>query len=422
MDNVIIDIPKTALTVLNKLNENGYLAYIVGGCVRDSLLGDTPKDWDITTDATPEEIKKLFPDSIPTGEKYGTITVKITSDEMNEDEGDWRKDFYEVTTFRYDQEYSDGRRPDSVIFGKSILDDLARRDFTINAMAYSPLVGLVDPYNGLKDLNDKIIRCVGNPSDRLKEDALRILRGIRFACKYDFKVSIYTKTAMQRLSYLVLENVSKERVHDELIKILDNSLDREDTLKDFMDLFKNIFDLIDLEYDNLEDALYRSTEYLTIIFLLFHYSKKRGEYSLLKVEEWARRYKFSNSDIKELLNLIKIDEEFNERPYPSDADLRKLYFKYKNDFTVYYNILGPYNSKDRINEIIKLTPENIEINGTLIKSELNIGEGKLVGKLLKELTDYAIEYPEFNTTKDLLEHLKYLIKTTYKEEYEYQRG
>ena len=167
---MILEIPKNAETILHILEKAGYEAYVVGGCVRDSILGRSPDDWDITTSAKPEQVKALFHRTVDTGLQHGTVTVLM------------EKEGYEVTTYRVDGEYEDGRHPKEVTFTASLKEDLKRRDFTINAMAYNPSSGLVDLFGGLEDIERKIIRCVGDPWQRFGEDALRILRAVRFAC------------------------------------------------------------------------------------------------------------------------------------------------------------------------------------------------------------------------------------------------
>ena len=209
---MIENIPPGALKIIKTLEEAGYEAYVVGGCVRDSLLGIEPHDWDICTNAKPEEIKQVFSDCkiIETGLKHGTVTVGI---------GDLLYEFYEVTTYRVDGEYSDHRRPDTVEFVSDLQQDLARRDFTINAMAFSPRDGLRDPFCGQLDLMNKTICCVGNPNDRFKEDALRIMRALRFSAHYGFAFETHTLDAMYGNMEL-LDFIAKERIKDELCKLL----------------------------------------------------------------------------------------------------------------------------------------------------------------------------------------------------------
>ena len=202
-----IKIPAPAEEILTKLNENGYEAYVVGGCVRDMILGREPGDWDITTSALPEQVKQVFRRTVDTGIQHGTVTV------MMGDEG------YEVTTYRIDGEYADGRHPDSVTFTPSLTEDLKRRDFTVNAMAYNGNTGLVDEFGGMEDLDRGIIRCVGEPMDRFSEDALRILRAIRFSAQLGFAIEGRTYEAIRAIAPNMV-HVSKERIQAELTKLL----------------------------------------------------------------------------------------------------------------------------------------------------------------------------------------------------------
>ena len=202
-----IEIPQKAAQILQTLNEAGYEAYVVGGCVRDSILNREPGDWDITTSALPEQVKALFRRTVDTGIQHGTVTVMI------------EKEGFEVTTYRVDGEYHDGRHPEKVTFTRSLEEDLKRRDFTINAMAYHPEHGLVDLFGGMEDIDKKIIRCVGNPVERFTEDALRMLRAVRFSAQLGFEVEENTKAALSRMSGN-LEHVSAERIQTELVKLL----------------------------------------------------------------------------------------------------------------------------------------------------------------------------------------------------------
>ncbi len=208
-------VPKEVLFVSDGLRKAGFEAYLVGGCVRDLILAREPKDWDITTNATPEQIQGVFPESFYENE-YGTVGVKTGSE-------DTRTAIIEVTPYRTESEYSDKRRPDNVEFGTSLLEDLARRDFTINAIALDDSNGLiVDPYDGQKDIKDKLVRAVGNPSDRLSEDALRMLRAIRFVAELEFGIDGATAAAISENSEH-MRHVSRERVRDEFTKILKSS-------------------------------------------------------------------------------------------------------------------------------------------------------------------------------------------------------
>lgn len=200
-------IPEKAEIILHTLEEAGYEAYVVGGCVRDSILGRSPDDWDITTSAKPEEVKALFRRTVDTGLIHGTVTVMLD------------KEGFEVTTYRVDGEYEDGRHPKEVSFTASLEEDLKRRDFTINAMAYNPKRGLVDLFGGVQDMEKRIIRCVGNPLERFTEDALRILRAVRFSAQLGFSIEGETLKAISVLAPN-LKYVSAERIQVELLKLL----------------------------------------------------------------------------------------------------------------------------------------------------------------------------------------------------------
>ncbi len=208
------DIPKEIAVVSDRLKDTGFESYLVGGCVRDLILGREPKDWDVTTNATPEQIQAVFPDSFYENE-YGTVGVKTGSE-------DARIAIVEVTPYRVESGYSDKRRPDSVKFGTSLLEDLARRDFTINAIALDYKGHLIDPYDGQKDIKDKVVRAVGNARDRFNEDALRMLRAIRLVAELDFGIDGETAAAISE-NNRHLVSISRERVRDELIRILNSS-------------------------------------------------------------------------------------------------------------------------------------------------------------------------------------------------------
>lgn len=202
-------LPKPVLSCIRKLNAAGFEAYAVGGCVRDSLLGRTPHDYDLCTNATPAQICAIFADHhlVRAGEKHGTIGVVIG------------KEVFEITTFRTEGGYRDSRHPDWVEFVNTVEEDLARRDFTINAMAYCPQRGYIDPWGGQADLQSSVLRAVGDPATRFTEDALRILRGVRFAVRFHLTPEPATEQAMIRLAP-TLEKIAKERVFDELCKLL----------------------------------------------------------------------------------------------------------------------------------------------------------------------------------------------------------
>ncbi|MDY3031101.1 MAG: CCA tRNA nucleotidyltransferase [Clostridia bacterium] len=200
-------LPENVKFILNRLHEHGFEAFVAGGAVRDLLMNRTPHDYDISTNALPSEVKELFRKTIDTGLKHGTVTVIIN------------KTGYEITTFRRDGQYTDGRHPESVKFVNSLREDCARRDFTVNAMCYNEEKGLIDFFCGKRDINQGIIRCVGNAEQRFKEDALRMLRAVRFAAVYGFKIEENTLKAIRKYAVLI-KRVSSERIQSELNKLL----------------------------------------------------------------------------------------------------------------------------------------------------------------------------------------------------------
>lgn len=230
--NIRITIPEDVKTLLDRLRGSGYEAFTVGGCVRDTLMGRVPNDWDIATSALPEETKKVFRSfrTVETGLKHGTLTVLVHGAP------------YEITTYRVDGEYTDHRRPDSVVFVRDLSEDLARRDFTVNAMAADE-DGLRDLYGGQNDIALRVVRCVGEPAERFREDALRILRAARFASVLDFTIDPATRDAMSRLKY-TLENVSRERVYVELKKLL-NGRGAPRILRECRDVLQCVMPLAD---------------------------------------------------------------------------------------------------------------------------------------------------------------------------------
>lgn len=205
--NIRITMPEKAAHIIKTLQAAGFEAYAVGGCVRDSLLGREPQDWDITTSARPEQVKALFPHTIDTGIQHGTVTVMLG------------REGFEVTTYRIDGKYEDSRHPKEVIFTPNLREDLKRRDFSVNAMAYNDESGLVDYYGGQEDMERGVICCVGTPEERFREDALRILRAVRFAAQLGYHIDARTMSGIRKLAP-TLGNISMERIQAELVKIL----------------------------------------------------------------------------------------------------------------------------------------------------------------------------------------------------------
>lgn len=202
-----IELPEKVKQIIATIEEAGYEAFVVGGCVRDSILGRVPDDWDITTSAKPEQVKELFHRTVDTGIKHGTVTVMLD------------KEGFEVTTYRIDGEYEDSRHPKNVVFTSNLIEDLKRRDFTINAMAYNDRAGIVDVFGGIKDIEAGVIRCVGNPKERFGEDALRMMRAVRFSAQLGYSIEEQTAQAVREMAQN-LTNISAERIQTELVKLL----------------------------------------------------------------------------------------------------------------------------------------------------------------------------------------------------------
>lgn len=238
MSNLLIwSFSKASVTVLERLEDSGYKAYLVGGCLRDMMMGRQPHDFDIATSAEPETVMSIFSDFevIPTGIKHGTVTVMIDGEPI------------EITTFRKDSDYSDGRRPDSITFTDKIEDDLSRRDFTINAMAFGLDREIVDPFGGKSDIKSRVIRTVGSAEDRFSEDGLRILRAIRFASVLGFTIEKETAEAIHKLSRM-LDRVSFERVFSEMGKII---LSEKPSIQ--LREFKDVFSRVASEFSEIKD-------------------------------------------------------------------------------------------------------------------------------------------------------------------------
>ena len=258
MSKFNMNLPSDVLFILDKMKESGYSAHVVGGSVRDSLIGRPLDDFDITTNATPDQTKAVFEDykTVDTGIKHGTVTLVLSGVP------------YEITTYRVDGDYKDNRHPDSVTFTDRLEEDLARRDFTVNAMAYDPTSGLSDPFGGREDVEMKLIRAVGDPKVRFEEDALRILRALRFASVLGFHIEDATAAAARELAKH-LESISKERVYTELKKLI-MGVDATKILAEYSEIFEIILGGIVIE-KLPEKALFDSADYysrLTSIFLL----------------------------------------------------------------------------------------------------------------------------------------------------------
>ncbi|KMT21255.1 CCA tRNA nucleotidyltransferase [Clostridium cylindrosporum] len=432
-----IYMPSSCKNIINTFYNNGYEAFIVGGCVRDALMGRKANDYDITTNSTPDITIKLFENThkvIVTGEKHGTITL------IDKNDGE----VYEVTTYRIDGEYKDSRRPENVEFTSSLREDLLRRDFTINAMAYNERLGLVDYFNGGEDLNNKIIKCVGNPEHRFNEDALRILRALRFKAQLNFDIDNSALESIKILSYK-LNDISVERIREEFNKmILSNPYIVNDLYK--LQVLEYILPELKLIYDKFignESII----NYINIILnsvnllnkdiclryaLLLHGFKRleldyRKESYSFDSNKILKRLKYDNKTINkvdkiieylditiedEYYNIKKILNSIGEDVLRSILKIKKIEHTYL-DFilgdTKLENILEVEN---KLNNIIENSEcysiKDLKITGNDI---INIGcaKGKKVGEVLEMLLEMVLRNPDINSHNRLLCEAKKII-------------
>ena len=434
--------PKEVLFILNKLKEEGFDAYIVGGCVRDKLLGLHPHDYDITTSAKPQEIKRVFKDfkTILIGEEFGTVGVLINGT------------LYEVTTFRIDGKYLNFRKPENVTFSKSLREDLKRRDFTINAMAMDSSGELYDPFGGKKDLDDKILRAVGSPNERIKEDAIRILRAIRFAGRFDFYIEdeLFDAISFERK---LLKKISPERIFDEFSKMITSErpsyylllMDETGVLDVIFPELKRTVGFSQFSpyhdktlFDHLVCVMDEVKPDLALrLAALFHDISKVDTLSIGEdgrghfyghevlgadlVSEILKRYRVSNKIIDKvkilILDHMKVHSEM------TDKALRRQIKRVGRD-----NVLDLYDlliadcrctridrdasfiikRKNRVKELLDekemKTEKFLEINGNDIKA-LGFKEGKIIGKILKDLENLVLDDPEKNKRDYLIDYI-----------------
>jgi tRNA nucleotidyltransferase (CCA-adding enzyme) len=401
---ITIQVPDAAGNIIKQLNTHGFEAYAVGGCVRDSLLGREPKDWDITTSAKPEQVKEIFTRTVDTGILHGTVTVLM------------EHEAYEVTTYRIDGEYEDGRHPKSVEFTGNLLEDLKRRDFTINAMAYSDRDGLVDAFGGVRDLDDGIIRCVGNPMDRFNEDALRILRAIRFSAQLGFYIEEDTNKAISAIAPN-MEKVSKERIAVELTKLL---------LSDFPQQMAAVFESGIAPYVSTHFSAARSGLFQLEKLKLLPSSKHvrwSGLLRFLDPKEAAGILKELKLD-NDTVDQVRILTDLWKSEIPaSKPDIRKVMSMIKTSLfedllsfqTVFLN--GPYldqlktvgqYAEEIINDGDCIRLKDMAVTGRDL-IEAGIKPGPQMGEILEALFDEVIKNPYNNSREYLLNYSKDLL-------------
>lgn len=405
-----MQIPQEVEFIIKTLNSNGYEAYIVGGCVRDFILGKKPKDWDITTSALPQETKALFEHTYDTGIEHGTITVVIN------------KQNFEVTTYRIDGDYVDFRHPEGVVFTKHIDEDLSRRDFTMNAIAYHSEKGFVDPFNGQGDISLRLIRGVGDAHKRFNEDALRMLRAVRFSAQLGFDIEEKTMTALVNNAPLI-KNISVERIRDEFLKLLASDyVDKINLLVStgLSKYFMPELELILEKNKNMAEILSSCPK--TPVALL---SALLSELDYKDSERILKSFKLDNKTIKTALTILKyMPAELEEGHYPTRVMLSKIgeeefklllnikyiFAKANNDLFLCKTLDNIY---DEIDDTIKngdcISLKTLAINGNDI-SALGIKNGKDIGNALKLAFDKVLKNPELNNKKALEEIVKELIK------------
>lgn len=443
-----IDMPNGAALILAMLKHCGFDAYVVGGCVRDSLLGLKPKDWDICTSALPEQVEDIFKGNriIETGLKHGTVTIVM-------DDGQ-----YEVTTFRTDGAYSDCRRPDNVTFVRNVEDDLARRDFTINALAYDGNGQLIDLYGGVHHLKQGIILCVGNADDRFNEDALRIMRALRFASVYGFKIADETAVAIHKNAKL-LNNIAVERINVELCKLLCGKgalqilLDYNDIIATIIPEFKPCvgFDQNNryhqyTVYDHIAHAVdnYKGTDLTVKLALFFHDIGKPACYTEDEngghfhghgvpsrdiAEQILQRLRFDNKTQKDVTELVLYHDSVIE-PTPKTVkrwlnkigeeqllrllDIRMADILAHAEGTQESRIERCVAVRELMNSIISeeqcFAIKNLLIRGTDILN-LGVPQSKLVGEILNYLLDRVISGELDNKREVLINEVKYYLKS-----------
>ena len=392
--------PTYVKNCIDLLAKSGYSAYAVGGAVRDSLLGKEPSDWDVTTSATPDEILSVFANfrTIPTGIKHGTITVLFDENE--------KRYPIEITTYRVDGEYRDSRHPESVSFSKNIRDDLSRRDFTVNAMAYNENDGLIDAFNGIKDLENKIIRAVGDPETRFCEDALRILRAYRFAAQLEFEIEEKTLQATKKCAHL-LKNIARERIFAELKRLLASQGVTYSLQKIvYLDIWNEIFDVPPPTKEQIH-SLHRvpNGNFATrLAILLSNYNENERESTLNSL-------RLSNDEKKRVLRLCKVKDfpSPNENPLKWARHFLHLYSNILNDAIDVLSVwIENYDFESFKAIILSEQKEKrpLCISDLAIRGEdlipLCQNNHALVGKTLNYLLQKVLEYPELNEKDKLL--------------------
>ena len=395
---VRIQLPYEVEWVIGKIRDAGYEAFAVGGCVRDTLLGRTPEDWDVTTSARPEAVKAIFERTVDTGLQHGTVTV------LKNRKG------YEVTTYRIDGEYHDGRHPDSVEFTPNLLEDLKRRDFTINAMAYSHETGIVDEFGGMEDLKAGIVRCVGRPEDRFTEDALRLLRALRFSAQLGFEIEESTYAAIKTIAPN-LAKVSKERVQAELTKLLLSAHPERILLLKETGLSAQIVPGF--------DAVFAPALFSKLSRLPAEKSLRWAGFLLCQREKQAeavlKGLKMDNETIGNVSRMIEGAKETLPLEKPAVRRAMSRYTPYQLEGALKLKeLMGSPDAEEirRLREEIIRDGDCVSLKDLAVKGrdllEAGVERGPMVGEILNHLFDLVLLYPEKNDRELLLKEVRRL--------------
>lgn len=450
-----IQLPHNVENIINTLQAAGYDAYAVGGCVRDSLLKRIPDDWDITTSALPSQVKKLFKRTIDTGIQHGTVTILLPAEA--EENAKWET--YEVTTYRVDGEYEDSRHPKEVTFTPDLCEDLKRRDFTINAMAYNKTAGLVDEFDGIGDLGRGIVKAVGNPAERFTEDALRMMRAVRFAAQLGYEVETNTKEAIQKLAG-DLTKISAERIQVELVKLV--SSNHPECMRLLYEtgitgvIFPEFNKAMETGQNNphhkfsvgehtLKSMSCIESDKVLRLTMLFHdigkpvvktvgddgfdHFHNHNEISAQMAQRVLKRLKFDNDTIDKVCRLVlfhdyKIEphKKYVRRAiYRIGEDIFSMLFKVKHADVMAQSdfmrsekleeirvIKGLYKDVIEAKECVSI--KDLEING---KDLLQLGlKGPQIGSALKEMLEEVLEDSNKNKREHLLECAEKMLKET----------
>lgn len=436
-----IEVPAPVYFIIQELEKCGHEAYMVGGCVRDSVLGRKPHDYDICTSATPDEILQAFPyeEIIPTGLQHGTVKILINEEP------------YEVTTYRIDGDYSDNRRPDNVTFTKNLVEDLRRRDFTINAMACNPKTGLIDPFNGLEDIKEGMIRCVGSAKDRFGEDALRILRAIRFASQLGFVIEPDTDWEIHQ-QHKRLENISVERINSEFCKIVSSDsfcvqlLLYKDVFFIFIPELKSMFDFQQNNpyhaYDVFGHTVHaikqcNSDDLVVKLAVFFHdfgkphsyqdgedgirHFKGHGKVSAEITDSIMKRLRFDNETRSNVVELVYYHDatfevgkkyvkrwlnKIGEKQFRRLLEVRRADIKGQKPDYEKSRIEKVDNIEKILEEILAekscFSLKDLTVNGNDVKEVMKLKEGKDIGYWLNEILKRVIDGELENNRDDLV--------------------